>query len=119
MPVPENLAKTSSAAALAAKIRRKELSPVEVMDAAAARIEAHNSKINALIILHLDEARTAAKAAEAQIMRGACPFSCTNTFPVRYPVHAITPSGPKAMSSAMPSGGPMRSVTSPVFGFTA
>jgi amidase/aspartyl-tRNA(Asn)/glutamyl-tRNA(Gln) amidotransferase subunit A len=70
MPIKEDLAKTDSAATLASKIRRKELSPVEVMDAAIARIEAHNAKINALIILHLDEARKAAKAAEAAVMRG-------------------------------------------------
>ena len=66
----EDLAKTESAATLAARIRRKEVSPVEVVDAAIARIEAHNPKINALIILPFDEARDAAKAAEAAIMRG-------------------------------------------------
>src|SRR5439155_4585662 len=70
MPVKEDLAKTDSATALAAKIRRKELSPVEVVDAAIARIEAHNPKINALIIFGFDDARKAAKAAEAAIMRG-------------------------------------------------
>ena len=70
MTATENLAKTESAATLAAKIRCKEVSPVEVMDAAIARIETHNSKINALIILHLDEARKAAKAAERVVMRG-------------------------------------------------
>ena len=70
MPLNENLAKTDSAATLAAKIRAKELSPVEAMDAAIARIEAHNPKINALVILHLDEARKAAKAAEAALMQG-------------------------------------------------
>jgi amidase/aspartyl-tRNA(Asn)/glutamyl-tRNA(Gln) amidotransferase subunit A len=69
-PATQDLATTDSAATLAAKIRRKELSPVEVMDAAIARIEAHNHKINALIILHLDQARQAAKKAEAAIMRG-------------------------------------------------
>ena len=70
MLAKENLAKTESAAVLAARIRRKAISPVEVVDAAIARIETHNPKINALIILHLDEARKAAKAAEAAIMRG-------------------------------------------------
>jgi len=70
MPVEENLAKTDSAATLAARIRRKEISPVEVMDAAIARIEKHNPAINALVILKFDEARAAAKAAEAAIMRG-------------------------------------------------
>ena len=66
----EDLAKTESAASLAARVRRKDVSPVEVMEAAITRIEAHNSKINALIILHLDQARQSAKAAEAAIMRG-------------------------------------------------
>src|SRR5450631_2219366 len=51
-------------------MRRKQVSPVEVMDAAIARIEAHNGKINALIITHFDQAREAARAAEAAIMRG-------------------------------------------------
>jgi amidase/aspartyl-tRNA(Asn)/glutamyl-tRNA(Gln) amidotransferase subunit A len=70
MPESENLATTESAAALAKKIRLKEVSPVEIMKGAIARIEEHNSKINALVILHLDEALDAAKAAEAAIMRG-------------------------------------------------
>ena len=66
----EDLAKTESAASLVARIRRKEVSPVEVTDAAIARIEKHNPKINALIIFGFDEARKAAKEAEAAIMRG-------------------------------------------------
>jgi amidase/aspartyl-tRNA(Asn)/glutamyl-tRNA(Gln) amidotransferase subunit A len=66
----EDLAKTDSATVLAAKIRRKEVSPVEVVDAAIARIEAFNPKINALIIFGFDEARAAAKEAESAIMRG-------------------------------------------------
>jgi amidase len=61
MAAQENLAHTESAASLAAKIRRKELSPVEVVDAAIARIEKHNSKINALIIFGYDDALKAAK----------------------------------------------------------
>ncbi len=70
MPVTENLARMDSAATLAAKIKRKEISPVEVVDAAIARIETHNPKINALIIFGYEEARKAAKAAEAAVMRG-------------------------------------------------
>ncbi len=70
MPTKENLAKTESATSLAARIRRKEISPVEVMDAAIARIEEHNPKINALVIMHFDEARAEAKKAEAAVMRG-------------------------------------------------
>ena len=52
------------------RIRRKEISPVEVVDAAIARIEEHNPKINALIIFGYDDARKAAKEAETAIMRG-------------------------------------------------
>ena len=66
----EDLARTESAAALARKIRRKEVSPLEVLDTAIERIEAHNPKINALVIFGYDDARKAAKAAEAAIMRG-------------------------------------------------
>jgi amidase/aspartyl-tRNA(Asn)/glutamyl-tRNA(Gln) amidotransferase subunit A len=66
----EDLATTESAATLAARIRRKEISPVEVVDSAIERIEAHNAKINALIIFGFDDARNAAKAAEAALMRG-------------------------------------------------
>lgn len=66
----EDLAKTESAASLARKIRAKEVSPVEVMSAAIARIEAHDSKINAIVIPHLDEALEAARAAEAAVQRG-------------------------------------------------
>lgn len=70
MPNKEDLAATPSAAHLAAEIARKSISPVEVMDAAIARIEAHNAKINAIVIFGFEEARKAAKAAEAAIMRG-------------------------------------------------
>ncbi len=70
MAAQENLAHTESAASLAAKIRRKDVSPVEVVDAAIARIEEHNPKINALVIFGYDDARKAAKQAEAAVMRG-------------------------------------------------
>lgn len=70
MGAAEDLAKTESAATLAKRIRRKEISPVEAMDAAIARIEEHNPKINAIVILKFDEARDLAKAAEAAVMRG-------------------------------------------------
>src|SRR5215510_14053822 len=66
----EDLAKTESATTLIARIRRKEISPVEAVDTAIARIEAHNPKINALIIFGFEEARKVAKEAEAVLMRG-------------------------------------------------
>ncbi len=70
MPIAEDLAATESAAALAARIRRKEISPAEAVEGAIARIEAHNPKITALVVFGFDDARQAAKAAGAAIMRG-------------------------------------------------
>jgi amidase len=70
MATRENLARTDSAALIAARVRRKDVSPVEVVDVAIARIEEHNPQINALVIFGFDDARRAAKAAEAAIMRG-------------------------------------------------
>jgi amidase/aspartyl-tRNA(Asn)/glutamyl-tRNA(Gln) amidotransferase subunit A len=60
-----------SASQLAQRIRTKEISPVEVMDATIARIEARNPSLNALIFTDFDGARQAARAAEAAVMRGA------------------------------------------------
>jgi aspartyl-tRNA(Asn)/glutamyl-tRNA(Gln) amidotransferase subunit A len=55
---------------LAAKIRTREVSPVEAVDAVLARIEAVNPQLNAFVFLHADEARAQAKAAEAAVLRG-------------------------------------------------
>jgi amidase len=60
-----------SAAELALRIRRRDLSPVEVMDAAIARIEKRNPSINALVFTDFDGARREAKAAEKAVMSGA------------------------------------------------
>ena len=54
-----------SAAELALLIRRRAISPVEVMEQTIARIEARNPSLNALIFLGFDDARKAAKEAEA------------------------------------------------------
>ena len=59
-----------SASEVAQQIREREVSPVEVMDATIARIEARNPSLNALIYLGFDDARRAAKAAEATVMSG-------------------------------------------------
>ena len=56
---------------LAARIRRRDLSPVEVVEAFIARIEARNPSLNALVYLGFDSARQEAKAAEDAVMRGA------------------------------------------------
>src|SRR3954452_19502683 len=58
------------ASELAARIRRRELSPVEVADAFIARIEARNPSLTAFVYLGFDGARREAKAAEAAVMAG-------------------------------------------------
>jgi amidase/aspartyl-tRNA(Asn)/glutamyl-tRNA(Gln) amidotransferase subunit A len=59
-----------SAADLARGIREKKFSPVEVMDAALARIEARNPSLNALIFLDAEGARKNARRAEDAVMKG-------------------------------------------------
>jgi len=60
-----------SAAELARRVCQRQLSPVEVVDATIARIEARNPGINAFVYLGFDDARKAAKEAERQLMSGA------------------------------------------------
>ena len=55
---------------LAASIRSKQVSPVEVVEAVLARIEAINPRLNAFVFVHADEARQQARAAEAALLRG-------------------------------------------------
>ena len=55
---------------LAARIRRRDLSPVEVVDAYLARIGERNPVINAYTLVLADKARAAAKAAENAVMAG-------------------------------------------------
>ncbi len=57
------------AAQLAALIKRKKLSPVEVVEAVLARIERLNPTLNAYCAVTAEEARKAAKAAERQLMK--------------------------------------------------
>jgi amidase/aspartyl-tRNA(Asn)/glutamyl-tRNA(Gln) amidotransferase subunit A len=60
----------ASAAELARRISTKQLSPVEVMDATIARIEARNPSLNALIFTDFEGARAEARKAEAAVMAG-------------------------------------------------
>ncbi|WP_271524146.1 amidase family protein [Bradyrhizobium sp. CCBAU 53380] len=55
---------------LAARIRRRDLSPVEVVDAFIQRIEARNPSLNALVYLDFDGARMRAKEAERALVAG-------------------------------------------------
>ncbi len=59
-----------SAAELAARIRNRELSPVEAVDAAIERIEQRNERLNAFIHLGFDDARAAAAEAERALAAG-------------------------------------------------
>jgi aspartyl-tRNA(Asn)/glutamyl-tRNA(Gln) amidotransferase subunit A len=58
-----------SATELAGAIRRKKISPVEVVDAVLARIERLNPTLNAFCTVTADSARREAKAAERLLMR--------------------------------------------------
>jgi Asp-tRNA(Asn)/Glu-tRNA(Gln) amidotransferase A subunit family amidase len=58
----------TSALSLAAAFRSRTISPVDVMEATLARIEQTNGKINALWSIRPDEARAAARAAEARFV---------------------------------------------------
>lgn len=59
-----------SATALAAAIRRREVSSREVIDAHLARIEAINPRLNALPVVMAEEAQELADAADAALARG-------------------------------------------------
>ena len=59
-----------SARELARLIRQRQVSPVEVLDAHLAVIEATNPKLNAIVTLAGEEARDAARLAEIAVMKG-------------------------------------------------
>lgn len=69
-PVSGDLA-FASVTALAALIKRREVSPLEVMDFFIARIEALNPPLNALVVLRFEEARERARQAENAMQCGA------------------------------------------------
>ena len=59
-----------SATELAGRIGRRELSPVEVVDATIARIEARNPSLNAFVIDGYEDARARAREDERALMSG-------------------------------------------------
>src|ERR1700730_3439912 len=61
----------ASAAELASRIRRKELSPVELMVAAIAGMEDRSPSLNAFVHVDFDQAMERARAAEAAMTSGA------------------------------------------------
>jgi amidase len=61
----------ATAAELAGAIRRREMSAVEVMDAAIAAIEAGNERVNAFVHLDFDQARERARESDRAVASGA------------------------------------------------
>ena len=59
-----------SATDLVSALRSKQLSPVDLIDAAIARVEQRNPAINAVVHLGVDDARAAARAAERALAEG-------------------------------------------------
>lgn len=59
-----------SATELALRIRQRQLSPVEVVEAFIERIEARNPSLNAFVYFGYEDARQRAKAAEQAVMAG-------------------------------------------------
>jgi amidase len=60
-----------SAAEIAERVRRRSLSPVEIVESSIARIERRNPSLNAFVFKGFDDARREARAAEAAITSGA------------------------------------------------
>src|ERR671932_669321 len=69
MPPNSDIAQLA-VADLAARIRRRELSPVEAVDAAIERIEADNERLNAFVYMGFDDARERAREAERTLTSG-------------------------------------------------
>ena len=68
--LPDSPLVKQSAAWMARAVRAREVSAVELLDAHAARIEARNAEINAIVLPRLDAAREEARAADAVVARG-------------------------------------------------
>ena len=60
----------TAATELAGRIRTKELSPVELLAAVLARVEALDPAVHAFMTIDAERARVAAQEAEAAVMRG-------------------------------------------------
>jgi amidase len=60
----------TSATELAARVRRREVSPVELVETSIQRIEARNPSLNAFVYLGFEDARRRASEAERAVMTG-------------------------------------------------
>src|SRR5258705_1095273 len=79
-----------SATELAGLIRKKTVSPVEVVGAVLARIEALNPRLNAFVTLTDEQARRDAKAAERTLMRRGARLGPLHGVPVSVKELVIT-----------------------------
>ena len=84
---------------LAVSIRARKLSPVEIVEAILARIDALNPRLNAYLAVDAERAVDIAREAEAAIMRGV-PLGPLHGFRFRsrtwnQPPGCDTPAGPK------------------------
>lgn len=61
---------TASATELTARVRRRELTSMAIVDAHIRRIEAVNPRLNAMVATRFDEAREEARAADEALARG-------------------------------------------------
>ena len=96
-----------SAVALAERILRREISPLEVTDAILSRIDRLNPRLNAFVTLYPERAREAARSAERAVMAGetlgplhGVPVSIKDTYWVRGERHT---SGSKLLEHFVPA----------------
>jgi Asp-tRNA(Asn)/Glu-tRNA(Gln) amidotransferase A subunit family amidase len=71
-----------SATELSGMYRRKEVSPVEVVDAVLDRLDRVNPRINAFVTICADQARAAARRAEEELSGGSDEFPPLHGIPV-------------------------------------
>ena len=67
---------------LAADIAARRVSPVEVIDAVIAKVNAQEPRLNAFVTTYLDEARLAAEAADEKRSGPAMPSGRSTAFPI-------------------------------------
>ena len=97
----------ATASQLAQMIRDKEVSAVEVLDAYLKQIDKYNSKINAIVTLDAENARTRAKQADEALARGenwgklhGVPITIKDTFETS---GLLTTAGYKPLKNHIPS----------------
>jgi hypothetical protein len=91
-----------SALELAASIRAKQVSPVEIAEATLARIDALNPRLNAFCLVAADVALNAAREAEIAVVKGE-PLGPLHGVPF-----SIRTRSSRAVSGPRPARGPSR-----------